>query len=136
MKDITSIGFETNPYGPCVANKLVEEKMLTIVWHFDDLKVSHCNDSVVTRMLNWLSNTYERIFPDGSGKMKISHGKVHEYLGMTLDISVPGEVKITMIPYVKGMIADFSKYDPSDKIAATPEAYPRRVGLPAKRPLA
>ena len=52
--------------------------------------------------------------------MKISRGKVHDYLGMNLDFSVPGEVKITMIPYVKGMLADFSKYDSSDKTATTP----------------
>ena len=39
---------------------------------------------------------------------------------MNLDFSVPGEVKITMIPYVKGMLADFSKYDSSDKTAPTP----------------
>ena len=86
----------------------------------DDLKVSHLKDSVVTRMVNWLRNIYKRIFPDGSGKMKVSCGKVHDSLGMNLDFSVPGEVKITMISYVKGMITDFSKYDSSDKTAPTP----------------
>jgi hypothetical protein len=34
-------------------------------------------------------------------------GKKHDYLGMDLDFTVPGQVKITMIPYLKGVIRDF-----------------------------
>ena len=52
-------------------------------------------------MAKWLNKTYERLFEDGSGKMKISRGKIHDYLCMTLDFSKPGEVKITMIPYIE-----------------------------------
>ena len=58
----------------------------------------------------------------GSGKMKINRGKIHEYLGMTLDFSVSGEVKITMTPYICEVIDDFSKYDPGSKTARTPAA--------------
>jgi hypothetical protein len=46
-------------------------------------------------MADCLKKTYERLFDDGSGEMKICRGKVHDYLGMTLDFTVPGEVKIT-----------------------------------------
>ena len=59
-------------------------------------------------MLKWLKN-YERTFEDGSGNTKISKGKIHEYLGMTLAFSEPGEVKITMIPYTEETV----KYLPS-----------------------
>ena len=41
VKDLEEIGFEINPYDPCVANKMVDGKQLTITWHVDDLKVSH-----------------------------------------------------------------------------------------------
>ena len=99
--DLKSIGFAINPYDPCVANKDVQDNQLTVVWHIDDLKVSHILEAVVTKMATWLTATYERLFEDGSGKMKISRGKVHEYLGMTLDYTVPGQVQVTMIPYVK-----------------------------------
>jgi hypothetical protein len=50
VSDLKSIGFEVNPYDPCVANKTVAGTQLTIVWHVDDLKVSHRSASVVTRM--------------------------------------------------------------------------------------
>jgi hypothetical protein len=64
VTDLRSIGFVINPYDPCVANKTVNGKQLTIVWHVDDLKVSHRKPSVVTRMANWLKSTYQRLFDD------------------------------------------------------------------------
>jgi hypothetical protein len=79
VKDLISIGFEINPYDPCVANKTVKHKQLTVVWHVDDLKVSHCKPDVVTRMSDWLKSTYERLFYDGSGAMQISRGNIHDY---------------------------------------------------------
>ena len=73
-------------------------KQLTAVWYVDDLKVSHVSSNVITKMADWLKSTYEWLFDDGSGEMKICLGKIHEYLGMTLDFTVDGKVKITMIP--------------------------------------
>ena len=111
------IGFELNPYDPCVANKTINGKQLTLVWHVDYIKASHVEEEVVTSMAKWLRKTYERIFKDGSVKMKLCRVKVHDYLGMNLDYTIKGEVKITMIPYIKEMIKDFREYDPSpDKI--------------------
>jgi hypothetical protein len=122
VTDLKSVGFEINPYDPCVANKTVKGKQLTVVFHVDDLKVSHVRATVVTKMADWLRTTYERLFDDGSGEMKICRGKVHEYLGVTLDFTIPGEVKITMIPYVKEIVQLFTEYDNSESIAATPAA--------------
>ena len=51
-----------------------ENLQLTVVWHVDDLKASHVLTKVVTRMANWLKKTYEQLFSDGSGKMKINRG--------------------------------------------------------------
>ena len=120
--DLESIGFILNPYDPCVANKLVNGHQLTIVWHVDDLKISHKEPKTVTRMVTWLRRTYERMFDDGSGAMKICRGKLHEYLGMTLDYRVKGQVTFSMIPYIKEIIELFSKYDDSTSIASTPAA--------------
>ena len=39
--DLESRGFEINPYNPCVANKMVNSKHMTIIWCIDDLKVTH-----------------------------------------------------------------------------------------------
>ena len=92
-----------NPYNLCVANKQVNGKQLTLVWHMDDIKALHCNPQVVTNYIEWLCETYECIFEDGSGALKISHGLMHDYLGMQLDFLVSSKLKLTMVLYVKAM---------------------------------
>ena len=51
----------------------------------------------------------------------MSRGKVHNYLGMVLDYSTPGEVKVNMIKYIKDTVEGFIELV-SDG-AATPAAY-------------
>ena len=120
--NITTIGFKINPYDPCIMNKFVKGNQLMIMWHIDNLKVSHHNAYIVTHMACWLKKTYQQIFSDGSGTMKISHKKIHKYLGMNLNFSVTGEVKVAMILYVKEIITKLAKFDKSDAIANTPAA--------------
>lgn len=40
MKDLEEIGFEKNPYDPCVANRMINGEQHTVTWHVDDLKSS------------------------------------------------------------------------------------------------
>ena len=58
VKNLKSIGFELNHYDPCVSNKIVDGAQLTVVWHVNDLKVSHVDGGVVTQMSVWLQKTY------------------------------------------------------------------------------
>ena len=51
-------GFEINPYDFCVANKTINGKQCTIVWHVDDLKISHVDPKVVTTIVNLLDAKY------------------------------------------------------------------------------
>jgi hypothetical protein len=44
--------------------------------------------------------------------MTVSRGKIHQYLGMTLDYTVRGQVKITMFDYVDEIITAFDKAEP------------------------
>ena len=123
-KSLTSIGFELNPYDPCVANKIIEGEQMTICFHVDDCKLSHKDKKVNDRMIKWLRQEYESIFEDGSGKMTVNRGKVHKYLGMTLDYTVRGRVKITMFDYVDEILAAFDKADPQGggtKTSAAPD---------------
>jgi hypothetical protein len=122
VRDILGIGSELNPYDPCVTNKMVKGKQLTIAWHVDDLKVSHVLPSVVTRMAEWLKSQYEQLFDDGSGAMTIHQGKKQDYIGMVLDYSTLGVVTIGMIQYVKEIIEHFQEHDDSSRVAATPAA--------------
>ena len=50
-KKLMDWGFKINPYDPCTANRMIEKNQCTIVWHVDDLKISHKDPSVVTKVL-------------------------------------------------------------------------------------
>ena len=108
-KSLTDVDFIINPYDPCVANKIIDGKQMTICWHVDDLKASHAKIKIMNRMIRYLRQEYESIFEDGSGAMVVSRGKIHKYLGMTLDYTVPGQVKISMFDYVDEILTAFDK---------------------------
>ena len=108
-------GFTINPYDWCVANKEEDGKQITIVWHADDLKLSHVNSNVVTKFIKKLEERYGKEAP-----LTIRRGKIHEYLGMTLDYTSKGKVKIDMRQYLKSILEDLpTDYDGS---AVTPAA--------------
>jgi hypothetical protein len=100
VKDLTEFGFESNPYDPCVANKLVNGHQMTVSWHIDNLKISHIDPNEVTKFIEWIKEKYGSI-----GEVKATRGKIHEYFGMKLDYSIPGqEVTVDMQDYVTTMI--------------------------------
>jgi hypothetical protein len=85
VKSLTDIDFMINPYDPCVANKKIEGEQMTICFHVDDCKLSHRKTKVMDSMIEYLWQEYESIFEYGSGAMPVGKGKIHKYLGMTLD---------------------------------------------------
>jgi hypothetical protein len=115
LKDIKSIGFKVNPYDPCVANRIINGKQQTVVWHVDDLKSSHLDPKVNDRFLEWLEEKYgdEKI-----GKVQVTRGTKHIYLAMRLDYSEKGVLKVDMTDYVESMIEDFP--DSLTGIASSP----------------
>ena len=114
-KSIVDEGFEINPYDPCVANKIVDGNQMTILYHVDDCKLSHVDSKANDNMIDWLRKNYESIFEDGSGAMKVSRGKVHKFLGMTLDFTTRGEVSVTMFDYIEELLNAFDKEEPKAK---------------------
>ena len=112
VKSLTDIGFELNPRDPCVANKMIDGKQMTACFHVDDCKISHRKRQAVDRIVKCLRKEYESIFEDGSGKMKVSRGKIHAYLGMTLDYSAQGQVRISMFDCVEEILTAFDKAEP------------------------
>ena len=96
---------------------------MTFCFHVDDCKLSHKSLKVMDNMIKWLRQEYESIFEDGSGEMSVSRGKVHKYLGMTLDYTLKGKVEIRMIKYVREILDAFDKAEPkgaSTKHSAAP----------------
>ena len=97
---LTEWGFKPNPHDPCVMNKMIDGKQLTVAWHVDDLKVSHVLKKVVDEFIVKMQEVFGKESP-----LSESRGKVHDYLGMTLDFSKPGELSVTMIDYIKMVLA-------------------------------
>jgi len=108
-KSLKEYGYKMNPYDPCVWNKQIDGKQCTICFHVDDCKISHVSGKVIDKTIERLRNDYESIFEDGSGKMQIHRGKVHKYLGMTLDFSSKNQVSISMTDYVKEIVEAWDK---------------------------
>ena len=75
---------------------------------------------MVDDMITWLRSKFETIFEDGTGEMTVHPGPKFDYLGMDLDFSIPGTVKISMIPFVKALLMDFAEIDPTEHTATTP----------------
>ena len=114
-------GFKINPYDACVANKTINGRQCTIVWHVDDLKISHVDPNVVSMIINKLDNEYGQEIVEGKrASVMVKRGKGHEYLGMTLDYTEPGAIKVDMTQYIEKMLDEVG--DRMDGIAKTPAA--------------
>ena len=58
---------------------------MTVIWHVDDLKVSHVDENENSKIAEWTKTVHR--------------GKNHDYLGMDMDWSKDGKVTIGMIKY-------------------------------------
>ena len=82
-------------------NKIIEKKQCTIIQHADDLNTSHVDPAVVSSVLADIDAEYGRI-----AKMTTMWGKVHKYLGMTIDYSLPGKLILSMIDCIGKILDD------------------------------
>ncbi len=99
VADLEGYGFRLNPYDPCVANKIVNGKQMTLTFHVDDIKISHVDQLEVTKLIQWFKSIY-------GANVRVSRGTTHDYLGMMLSFS-NGQVRISMADYIKKVIEGF-----------------------------
>ena len=93
-------GFKVNPYDTCTANKTMSDgTQCTICWYVDDLKISHVREEVVDDVINKIEERF--------GKMTVTKGDRHTYLGM--DIYFPGnaDVQVLMKDYLGEAVEEF-----------------------------
>ena len=64
---------------------------MSVIWHVDDLKISHENGDTVDALINKLSEKYVK-----EAELTIHRGKVHKYLRIKLDYREQGKIKIDM----------------------------------------
>jgi hypothetical protein len=77
--------------------------------------ISHVDVGTVDQFIEQLDETVGK-----EGSLTKSRGKIHNYLGMTLDFSVPGTLKVLMDDYIKMVLADVPPELKARK-AATPD---------------
>ena len=81
------MGFEINPYDPCVANSTINGTQCTIAWCVDDTKISHEVPAVVTSVIERIEERF--------GKMTFTRCPEHTFLGMKITYRSDGTATIT-----------------------------------------
>jgi len=100
-KELEDYGFEINPYDPCIPNKMTtSRKQMTLVWHVDNLMGSCEDDFELTKLSCYLAKIY-------SPKLTMHTGRKHDYLGVDMEFRKVGMLGVSMIPYLKNVIAEF-----------------------------
>ena len=95
---------------------MINGKQMTLVFHVGDGIVSHEDPREVTKFLIQLDGVYGNTDP-----LTVTRGKIHHYLGMTIELSDDGEVMISMYNYVKKLINKLPKSMIGNKPTAAPE---------------
>jgi hypothetical protein len=91
--------FDINPMDECVLNKGTGAEQITVVIHVDDLLVTARVPEHVDALLELLRKAYKKI--------TVHEGKQLPYLGMMLDFSCEGKVKLTQYGYVDDFLKDY-----------------------------
>ena len=97
VSELRVMGFEINPYDPCVANKTTNGMQMTIRWHVNDLMISHFSQDKIMKAVQGIKDFYGENLAE-------TIGTVHDYLGMTFDFSFTREVRINMWDYLGRVI--------------------------------
>ena len=106
---LAQIGYTQNKADPCVYNAVKEGVCCTIVLHVDDLFIASQSEALKEEILAHLKSTYK--------ETSENRGVKHNYLGMVFDMSISGQVTVSMPGYEQALFNDLDKkYRP----AATP----------------
>ena len=100
---LEGMGFKLNAYDKCIANKIINGKQCTIVWHVDDCIASHMEPKVLETISAKLISEF--------GETEINRGRKHSFLGMDITINEDKTISIDMRKQIREVIATFEAYD-------------------------
>jgi hypothetical protein len=115
VKELMAFGYVQNPVEPCVLNKDIGGKQSTLLLHVDDIMVL----SQVAEEISALHKHLESRFD----KVTLHEGVKHNYLGMTFDFSVIGQVSITMLGYEADLVSDWFGIDFDEKMVSARDKF-------------
>jgi hypothetical protein len=114
---LTQDGFIKKPLDPCVFNKMVGGRQITVVVYVDDLFITSLSDIAMDVLVNLLRAKFKDI--------TVNEGLVHSYLGITWDLSTPFAVKVRMDGYTDDLL-EFSGVTGAVKTPATDQLFMTR----------
>ena len=98
-KTLAECGFKQNPYDPCLYQMTaLSGDKCDLVVHVDDLLITAREQGTVDGVIAHLKSRYK-------DTNEVS-GEKHNYLGMVLDFTTPGECKVAMPGYEKFLLED------------------------------
>ena len=86
-------------------NNTIDNKQCTLIWHIDNMKISHVDPVFISSVLADIDAEYGKIT-----KITITRGKVHKYHRMTIDYSLQGKLILLMIDYIGNMLDNIPEY--------------------------
>ena len=85
-----------NSYDPYMQNKIVIGNQLILIFHIDNVLMTHLKSSVVTEHMKLLDKKYRNNDP-----LSVTRGRIYEYLHMTLDFRRKESVVFTQYNTIK-----------------------------------
>ena len=85
---LRDMGFKLHPYDKCVANNMIDGKQCTIAWWVDDNCLTHLSAKVLDRIIERIKLKL--------GKMAVTRGETHTFLGINLSFPGDGTVRLTL----------------------------------------
>ena len=99
ITELRGCGYTQNEFEPCVLNKTVDGKQCTLLVHVDDIKVASLIPGEIDRVHSVLVAKF--------GAVSLNRGLKHNYVGMTFDYSIKGQVSITMLGYEQDLVKEW-----------------------------
>jgi len=94
--NLIEIGFKANAEDPCVFNLNRDGVQCTVAVYVDDLLITCASQNVI----EWVIAQVSSRFPD----VKVTSGKKHSYLGVSVDLTTTGKVKLSMLGYIRDVL--------------------------------
>ena len=94
---LNDLGYERNDYELCVFNKVCDGTQCTAAVHVDDLIITSVDQGMIDGLCDGLKGKY--------GEITRHDGPILNYLGMVFDLTVSGEVRMSMKGYTDDTIS-------------------------------
>jgi hypothetical protein len=89
---LTADGYSMNNYDPCLFNKLVDGKQITVAFHVDDLLVTSKNKPAIDKLMSMLKSNFAAITMNTENN--------HSYLSMNINVDDEG-IHLDMQAYIE-----------------------------------